>query len=105
QISQNNVTFKQAVHPDFRKISLLLEQRINSHQTCLLTTDITPPIDQLASLADKLDLTDTTPAQFDILITALAMHFRHNQTLHIPQGLNRAEVCIFAIDKGTDQLH
>ena len=66
---------------------------------------VTPTPDQLERLHHKLDFTNTTTAQLDIILKPFAPHLAANHGFHTAQGLERTEIHILAVNKWPQALH
>ena len=59
---------------------------------------------QLHGLHDEFQFADSARAELQVLIEFLPRDFTGNECLHLPQGIEHAEVEIASIDKGPDEI-
>ena len=60
---------------------------------------VAPPVDQLVTLYDELDLPNPAAAEFDITGKRFLGEFPFDQRLHGPDGLEGAEVEVFPVNE------
>ena len=80
------------------------QQRQHLQRWSHLQGDIAPATDQLKNLGDKLDFPNPAGAELDVIGLVLAQHFAANLCVQVAHGVDCAEIEIFSVDEGSNDL-